>query len=121
MSDINPMYSILLCNMIVAEYRDRISKWLADGIKVIWFGKDEDVALLKSEHPDFVQAFLFQAYVTSIDKSGIIIDGQDEDALFEAVSDDCVLFNAAQYQVEHCKADENIIVQASAERVRLQL
>ena len=110
----DPKYSILLCNQALAEYEERISHWLSLGIKVFWFGKEEDVVALKANYAGFVKAFLLQAYVTSLSQQGIIVDGEGDKKLFDNIVEDCRLFNSAQYQVEHCKADEHIVVQASA-------
>lgn len=109
-----PKYSILLCNQPLRDYRANISQWLSMGIKILWFGREEDVASLKREHENFAKAFLLQAYTTSLTQSGIIVDGDGDKRLFAAIADDCPLFNAAQYEVEHCNADEHIVVQASA-------
>lgn len=110
----DPKYSILLCNQALAEYEERISHWLSLGIKVFWFGKEEDVVALKANYAGFVRAFLLQAYVTSLSQQGIMVDGEGDKKLFDNIVSDCRLFNSAQYQVEHCKADEHIVVQASA-------
>lgn len=57
-----PKYSILLCNQSFFDYKNKIPEWLHQGIKVIWFGKDEDVRLLKAEYAAFAKAFLLLAY-----------------------------------------------------------
>lgn len=110
----DPKYSILLCNQPLAEYEDKIRDWLFNGIKVLWFGKEEEAATLKQSHPRFAKAFLLQAYVTTLTENGFLVDGQGSSALFDKIAEDCKLFNSAQYKVEHCKADEHIVVQASA-------
>ncbi len=110
----DPKYSILLCNQPLAEYEDKIRYWLFCGIKVLWFGKEEEVATLKQSHSRFAKPFLLQAYVTTLTESGVLVDGQGSSALFDKIAEDCKLFNSAQYMVEHCKADEHIVVQASA-------
>lgn len=110
----NPRYSIILCNQSLAEYEEKINNWLSYGIKVLWFGEEEEAASLKQRYAGFAKAFLLQAYATSLSESGIIVDGEGNKALFEKIAEDCKLFNSAQYSVEHCKADEHIVVQASA-------
>ena len=55
----DPKYSILLCNQSLEEYKEKIEECLHQGIKVIWFGKDEDVQLLRAEHAVFAKALLF--------------------------------------------------------------
>ena len=42
-----PLYSVLLYNQNLSEYEPDIDKWLKSGIKIFWFGKEADVALLK--------------------------------------------------------------------------
>lgn len=110
----DPRYSILLCNQSLAEYEDKINIWLSCGVKVLWFGKGEEANTLKQKYADFAKAFLLQAYATTLSETGIIVDGEGSKALFEKIAEDCKLFNSAQYAVEHCKADEHIVVQASA-------
>lgn len=110
----DPRYSILLCNQSLAEYEEKINNWLSYGIKVLWFGKEEEAASLKQRYAGFAKAFLLQAYATSLSESGIIVDGEGNKELFKKIAEDCKLFNSAQYLVEHCKADEHIVVQASA-------
>ena len=109
-----PKYSILLCNQSLTEYGEKIEQWLSVGIKVLWFGREEEAVTLKAKHEGFAKAFLLQAYSTNVEESGVLIDGVGSRQLFGKVAEDCKLFNAAQYEVEHCKADEHIVVQASA-------
>ncbi len=110
-----PKYSILLCNESIDEYRNKIAKWLHQGIKVIWFGNDEDVRLLKAEHSAFAKAFLLLAYQVAIADQRTIIDGDDPDGFVEKVLEkECPLFNSAQFLVEHCRPEKHVIVQASA-------
>ena len=111
----DPKYSILLCNQSLEEYKGQIDTWLHQGIKVIWFGKDEDVRLVKAEHAAFAKAFLLLAFVASFEDKKILIDGNDPDNFVERVlQKQCPLFNSAQYLVEHCKPEKHVIVQASA-------
>ncbi len=110
----DPKYSIFLCNQSIEEYEEKIEQWLSVGIKVLWFGRKEEVTTLKVKYEGFSKAFLLQAYTTSLEESGILVDGIGNKQLLDRVAEDCKLFNAAQYEVEHCKADEHIVVQASA-------
>lgn len=109
-----PKYSVLLCNQIFAEYKDKINNWLRSGIKVIWFGDKRDVMQLKQEYFEFVNAFLLQAYDVEFSTRAIIIDGVNSSDILSVLEKNCSLFNSAQYKVEHCQADEHIVVQASA-------
>ena len=109
-----PLYSILLCNKSISEYEKKINEWLHSGIKVLWFGKDDDVIRLKDTYKDFYDAYLLQTYAVSISEEGLIIDGKGDDKLFNLIAEECTLFNSAQYSVEHCDYGENIEVQASA-------
>lgn len=112
--EMDPKYSILLCNQDIEEYEDLILTWLLSGIKVIWFGGQEDVDYLYNEHQEFVKALFLLVYETGLQKKGIIVDGVDEENLLADIEKDCPIFNSAQYRVEHCQANEHIIVQASA-------
>ncbi len=109
-----PKYSILLCNQSLSEYENKIEHWLATGIKVLWFSKGEEYADFKEKHKIFVKAFLLQVYKVSIDDIGILVDGEGDRRLFDRIAKDCPRFNSAQYDVEHCRKDTHIIVQASA-------
>lgn len=109
-----PKYSILLCNQSLAEYKNRISEWLHSGIKVFWFGSRSEVEELKSQHADFAKEFLLQAYAVYFHQACVIIDGNDRANTLSLLEKACPMFNAAQYRVEHCQADEHIVVQASA-------
>ena len=56
-----PLYSVLLCNQQYSEYKERISKWLAKGIKVIWFGQDENVVdELKTTFKKYAKVVIFE-------------------------------------------------------------
>lgn len=109
-------YSILLCNQPYAEYRDKIEKWLSQGIKVLWFSeKESEIEALKQKYEAYTGLFLFLAYKVSFAEQRVVVDGEEKDGFVAGVlADACPLFNAAQYLVEHCSAREHIIVQASA-------
>ena len=111
-----PNYSILLCNQPYAEYRDKIEKWLSQGIKVLWFSeKESEIEALKQKYEAYAGLFLFLAYKVSFAEQRVVVDGEEKDGFVAGVlADACPLFNAAQYLVEHCSAREHIIVQASA-------
>ena len=52
-----PKYSILLCNQDIADFENKIERWLKDGIKVIWFGTEQDVTMLKEKYHAFPKHF----------------------------------------------------------------
>lgn len=112
----DPLYSILLCNQVYAEYKNKIKQWLSKGIKVIWFTQNADEAAeLKAENNTFEKVFLLQVYTVTFSKQACIIDGDDKDKFVSSVLEiRCPLFNSAQYLVEHCNSDDHIIVQTSA-------
>lgn len=110
----NPKYSVLLCNQNYENYADQITVWLLSGVKVIWFASDSSVKELKDENKEFADLFFLQTYHIDIDLKAIIFDGEDKDGVLPAIAKACPIFNSAQYLVEHCKADEHIVVQASA-------
>lgn len=79
---------------------------------------------LKTEFKPFADAFFLQAFSVE-GKEGddplppaVIIDGVGIDGeyirLFRWLEECIPAFNAAQYKVEHCREDENIVVKASA-------
>lgn len=110
----NPKYSILFCNHSLSKYKEQIAKWLHLGIKVIWFGTDDDVKQLKKDHAEFAKVFLLQAYVAVFKNQCIVCDGIDNEGILSILEKQCPKFNVAQYRVEHCNDDEHIVVQASA-------
>lgn len=111
----NPKYSVLLCNYPLSEYRDAIEKWLRFGIKVVWFGTDEEAKELKSTYPEFAKELLLQVYSGDFDCKKIIVDGNDAEQFLDSyIKNICPQFNVAQYLVEHCHPLEHIVVQASA-------
>ena len=111
-----PLYSILLCNQNYAEYKDKIKQWLSKGLKVLWFTQNADEATeLKATYKAFSKAFLLQTYVVQFEEQTCIVDGEDNTGFVKGILESaCPMFNSAQYLVEHCKADEHIVVQASA-------
>jgi len=109
-----PKYSVLLCNQTYSEYKNRISEWLHYGIKVFWFGSQAEVNELKSIHTAFAKEFLLQAFTADFPDNAVVVDGIGAESIIPVLESKCPLFNAAQYMVEHCKANEHIIVQASA-------
>ena len=110
----NPKYSVLLCGQSVHEYSDKIGAWLSQGIKIIWLGSDESCKGLKEKYEKFAKAYLLQCFVNNGGLRDIIVDGDDQRGTIKCLESSCPLFNSAQYMVEHCKADEHIVVQASA-------
>lgn len=109
-----PRYSVLLVNQSLPEYQNRISDWLHVGIKVLWFGRSDDVAALKTRYIAFSEAFLLQAYVVDPGEKALIIDGKDPSGIVDSLGEQCATFNAEQFKVEHCAPDDHIVVQASA-------
>ena len=72
-----PLYSVLLCNQQYSEYKEKISKWLANGIKVIWFGQDENVVDdLKTTFKKYAKVFLLQAFAVEFTDQACIFDGK---------------------------------------------
>ncbi len=109
-----PKYSILLCNEDLEEYMSKIEKWLNSGIKVIWFSTEEEVEILNEAFPDFKEYYLLQTFVINSKYEQIIVDGNDEEGFLGELEKNCIMFNAAQYRVEHCNSESHITVQASA-------
>ena len=123
-----PMYSILYYKQDLNNYLDTIGEYLQEGIKVFWFGTAQDVSRLKEAFYPFVSAFFLQVFnleniaQEALDECEsepeIIIDGEgistDYIMLYDWLEENVPEFNAAQFRVEHAKADSNIVVRASA-------
>lgn len=119
-----PKYSILYFNQDLNRYLGDIDRYLMTGIKVFWFGSRSDADRLKAEYEPFQKALFLQAFSVEdvpearIMPAEIAIDGEEIDGskkyLIDWLDQYVPAFNNAQYRVEHCAADRNIVVKASA-------
>lgn len=109
-----PQYSVLFCNQDLGANYEDIKIWLKEGKKVFWFGKKEEVKKLKADFSPFVFELFLQCYEINISEEAVIIDGENSETIIRLLEKIRPEFNAAQYLVEHCKADQHIIVEASA-------
>lgn len=119
-----PKYSILYFKENFDEHIQKIGALLNEGIKVFWFGSQDDVSQLKQTYKPFADAFFLQAFaIKDLDgesrlSHAIIVDGLriegECSALFNWIEEMVPAFNAAQYRVEHCLESTNIVVKASA-------
>lgn len=121
-----PKYSILYFKENIDSHYKDIEKFLQRGVKVFWFGNENEREILHSDFEPFAKAFFLQAF--SLDEiegnhqfgHQIIIDGEGiakeaaKKSLFDWLEENIPAFNAAQFKVEHCAADANIVVKASA-------
>lgn len=122
----DPKYSVLYFKENLEKHYSDIKRFLKMGIKVFWFGSDADVRRLKADFPAFTKDFFLQVFdVRSILAAEqmhacVIADGvgisdeREKKELIEWLEEEVPAFNAAQYKVEHCRADANIVVKASA-------
>lgn len=110
-----PKYSILLCNQSYDQYKNHINGWLAQGIKVFWFGTEKDKLTLQQQYPAFCKAYLMNCFVVpGYVAKGVVVDGQNGNVLISTLEKLIPMFNVAQYRVEHCLVDSHIVVEASA-------
>ena len=119
-----PKYSILYFKEDLRKHHENIKEYLNEGIKVFWFGSPEEERNLRAEFEAFAKNFFLQAFsILNINgvnalPTEIIIDGagitEEKRRLFDWIEDRVQEFNAAQFRVEHCKTDANIVVRASA-------
>ncbi len=121
-----PKYSILYFKENIDSHYKDIEKFLQRGVKVFWFGNENEREILRSDFEPFAKAFFLQAF--SLDEiegnhqfgHQIIIDGEGiakeaaKKSLFDWLEENIPAFNVAQFKVEHCAADANIVVKASA-------
>ncbi len=110
----DPKYSVLLCGQSLVEFKDRVGEWLCQGIKVVWLGSDASCKELKDAYEPFAKAFLLQCFENNNGPRDVVVDGDDHNSTVNCLESVCQLFNAAQYKVEHCSADDHMIIQASA-------
>lgn len=121
-----PKYSILYFKENIDSHYKDIKKFLQRGVKVFWFGNENEREILRSDFEPFAKAFFLQAFsLDEIEGSHqlghqIIIDGEGiakeaaKKSLFDWLEENIPAFNAAQFKVEHCGVDANIVVKASA-------
>lgn len=111
----SPKYSVLYAGHQLLEEKDAIREFLYQGVKVIWFGNEDECTNADSLFSDFKATRLFQAFVYNGTSAVRIIDGEmgDCDKEFEEISGAAPTFNSGQYLVEHSN-EHNIIVMASA-------
>lgn len=55
-----PLYSVLYYNMDLSEEIDYISKYLNEGIKVIWFGTEDEKKELSKIYQKFLDGFFYK-------------------------------------------------------------
>ena len=121
-----PMYSILYYRQNLKNKWNEISRYLSQGTKVFWFGSDADKEELKKAFGPFIKHFFLQCFDCETVKNSVeyvpmeIVDGigvgkqGKEEQLLLFLENTIPAFNVAQYRVEHCAADANIVVKASA-------
>lgn len=109
-----PRYSVLY-NSNKLDFRlDELESNLMNGIKVFWFGTEDDKEKLNSRFSPFVAAFLLQAFVSNVEEEFTIVDGDISDRVEECAKLSAIPdFNYEQYVVEHCRSSD-IIVEAGA-------
>ncbi|WP_026508370.1 UvrD-helicase domain-containing protein [Butyrivibrio sp. MC2013] len=119
-------YSALFFKKDLQEHLEEIKVYLKEGIKVFWFGSPSDIEALRERFGVFVKDFFLQLFdITEVEgvelySPNIIIDGlgitddERKSELFYWAEKNIPAFNAAQYRVEHCLSDANIVVKASA-------
>ena len=121
-----PKYSVLYFNENIDRHYKDIKEFLQGGVKVFWFGTANEREKLRTDFEPFAKAFFLQVF--SLDglkgyeyfNSVIITDGEGiakeaaKRNLLNWLEDNIPAFNAAQFKVEHCAADANIVVKASA-------
>lgn len=119
-----PKHSILYFKENLEKHNENIQEYLYEGVKVFWFGTLGDKERLRRDFGVFMDAFFLQAFDISHEE-GIehfspetIIDGvgitEERRELFDWIEEKVQEFNAAQFRVEHCRVDVNIVVKASA-------
>lgn len=121
-----PKYSILYYRQNLERKWNEISRYLSQGTKVFWFGSDAEKEKLKSAFEPFMKNFFLQSFnceeinnalrfapMEIIDGIGVGQKGKEEQ-LLKFLEDSIPAFNVAQYRVEHCASDSNIVVKASA-------
>ncbi len=120
-----PRYSVLFFKENLTDQKEKmIGSLLREGKKVFWFGTQDEAEVLRRKYESFAAAFFLQVfdiaevrgqekYATTTIQDGVGINDAYA-VLFDWVEENAPAFNAAQYRVEHCQEDANIVVKASA-------
>ena len=112
------LYSVLSSEQGFINNADLISELLGNGIKVLVFAEEACCRKLEAAYRKFVNARLLQLYcISEVCPEITVIDGEyDADAknLLEKLGKMAPEFNFEQYIIEHCSADDNMIVEAGA-------
>ena len=119
-------YSVLYFKGSIQNHIEEIGRYLNEGLKIFWFGNASDKTRLREKFAPFAKDFFLQTFDISavngvedydsqiiVDGKGIV-DNREEKRLFDWMEENIPVFNAAQYRVEHCADDANIVVKASA-------
>ena len=61
----NPRYSILYCGHVLQSFIEEIDSLLKEGVKVIWFGKENDLTELEKGSQNHL-VFVFCRYIGPI-------------------------------------------------------
>lgn len=121
----SPKYSILYFRqMFLPQVVEEIETLLHEGKKIFWFGTRGEAESLRNRYKSFADSFFLQTFdITEVDghkthAPAVIMDGAEIDGqhrkLFNWLEENVPVFNAAQFRVEHCAEETNIVVKASA-------
>lgn len=112
------LYSVLSSEHEFINNICHIEELLENGIKVLAFADDSFCRKLESQNRTFVDARLLQLYRVSAPGPELtVLDGEyDEktERLLKELSRLAPGFNFEQYVIEHCSANDNMIVEAGA-------
>lgn len=110
----SPHHSILYNSCSLSDELDEIGRFLNQGIRVLWFGTEDEASSLKRLYPSHLGCRLLFATASNCNERSVIVDGDigENEAVFQQLSS-IRDFNAEQYLVEH-SASANIVVEASA-------
>ena len=114
-NDIPVKHSILMAGEAVDI--EMIGAFLKDGIKVIWFGTDQDRDFLKQKFEEHVKYNFLSIYDDPADVRLVLIDGNGKDRYHRelvALETGDQRFNLHQYEIEHDGDAPLVVVQAGA-------
>lgn len=109
-----PKHSILYNAYNLVDKLDEIDHHLKEGIKVLWFGSDDDISVLSGNYPDHIKCRILGVFSTSCFEQFQIEDGHigSNGVFFNVISQNRD-FNSEQFLIEHSRSN-NLIVEASA-------
>jgi len=115
---LDALYSVLSSDPKFVKDTEHIKMLLSNGIKVIAFADEATCKAVEMNNEKYLSARLLQTYRFQHSNPIVtLIDGNtnsEEQSSLEKLGELCPDFNFEQFIIEHCSANENMIIEAGA-------